>query len=118
KSLLSRSKFADRLQPVTVNSIMSVFPLHRFQLVPAAFPGLFHKKLWKGLDNAHGEVSLRPTPDLPAETRVRPLCPQVSWELSCAAFLLLRSIAVHGVRPVDRAGQPARHRNRLELAAS
>ena len=79
---------------------------------------LFHKNLWKGLDDERWEVSLRATHGLVAETRFRPLCPQIQRQLSCQAVLLLRSVSLYGVCSVDLSTQPPRYRNLFEFHES
>src|ERR1017187_8196238 len=97
---------------------MTNFHLHRFQLSLSETRRLFHKSLWKGLDDECREVSLRATHGLLAQARFRSLCPQVQGQLPCPAVLLLRSVSVHGLCSVDRPTQSSRYRNLLELHES
>src|ERR1019366_3625782 len=97
---------------------MTNFHLHRFQLSRAETRRLFHKSLWKGLDDERREVSLRATHGLVAEARFRSLCPQVQGQLSCQAVLLLRSVSLHGLCSVDLSTQSPRYRNLLEFYES
>src|ERR1700733_1131394 len=92
--------------------------LYRFQLSRAKSRRLFHKNLWKGLDDERWEVPLRATHGLVAQARFRSLCPQVQRKLSCQAILLLRSVSVYGVCSVDLPSQPPRYRNLFEFPES
>src|SRR5471030_2357271 len=97
---------------------MTNFHLHRFQLSRAETRKLFHKSLWKGLDDERREVSLRATHGLVAEARFRSLRPQIQRQLSYQAVLLLRSVSVHGICSVDLPTQPPRYRNLFEFHES
>ena len=46
---------------------MTILCLYRFQLAGPNLVSLFHAQPWKGLDNAHREVPLRPAHGLPTE---------------------------------------------------
>src|ERR1700686_2058046 len=97
---------------------MMNFHLHRFQLSPAETRRLFHKNMWKGLDDERWEVSLRATHGFVAEARFRPLCPEIQRQLPCQAVLLLGSVSMYGICSVDLSTQSPRYRNLLELHES
>src|SRR6266478_5600568 len=94
---------------------MTNLQLYRFQLSRAKSRRLFHKNLWKGLDDERREVSLRATHGLVAQARFRSLRPEIQRQLPCQAVLMLRSVSVHGIRSVDLPTQPPRYRNLFEF---
>src|SRR6202142_3133034 len=96
----------------------TIFHLYRFQLFLAETRRLFHKNLWKGLDDERWEVSLRATHGFVAEARFRSLRAEVQRQLPCQTVLLLRSVPVHGLCSVDWPTQPPRNRNLFKFHES
>ena len=90
---------------------MTTFAVYRFQLAGLHCHRFFQVKPWKGLDNAHRKVPVRPAHAFPTQARFRSMCPKISRQLSSAQVLLLRSISLLGFRATDLSIQLARHRN-------
>ena len=56
---------------------MNQSQLYRFQSAGPEFRKIFHKKLWKGLDDEFREVTVCSTHGLAAEARFRSLRPNI-----------------------------------------